>query len=96
MTLHAQHLAYLPAVRRHLQGKKCQVKLAVMRALEWEWSQMPEADRYRELIPLLEEQIRKIQENEFCPNATLMDEKLIENYLHFNCMAAELQMRGII
>lgn len=30
-----------------------------------------------------------------CAEAALMDEKLISNYMHFNSMAAELEMRTL-
>lgn len=100
MTLQTQHLAYLPAVRRHqrrmriLQNHK--KKVDEMRSSESEWSQTPAAGRNRELISKWEEAIGKLQKNNLCAKAALFDKKLIESYMHFNSMAAKLQMRGII
>lgn len=62
MTLHAQHLAYLPAARRHQRRmralKDYQKLVDEMQNSEAEWSQTPAARRNRELIAMWQEQVR--------------------------------------
>jgi ubiquitin conjugation factor E4 B len=61
MTLHAQHLAYLPAARRHQRRmralKDYQKLVDEMQNSEAEWSQTPAARRNRELIAMWQEQV---------------------------------------
>ncbi len=61
MTLHAQHLAYLPAARRHQRRmralKDYQKLVDEMQNSETEWSQTPAARRNRELIAMWQEQV---------------------------------------
>lgn len=61
MTLHAQHLAYLPAARRHQRRmralKDYQKLIDEMQGLEADWSQTPVARRNRELISMWQEQV---------------------------------------
>lgn len=99
MTLHAQHLAYLPAARRHQRRmralKDYQKLVDEMQNTETEWSQTPAARRNRELIAMWQEQVKKLLLSKPCAEAGLMDEKLISNYMHFNSMAAELEMQTL-
>lgn len=61
MTLHAQHLAYLPAARRHQRRmralKDYQKLVDEMQSSEAEWSQTPAARRNKELIAMWQEQV---------------------------------------
>jgi ubiquitin conjugation factor E4 B len=62
MTLHAQHLAYLPAARRHQRRmralKDYQKLVDDLHAAESEWGQTPAARRNRELLTMWQEQVR--------------------------------------
>lgn len=120
MTLHAQHLAYLPAARRHQRRmralKDYQKLVDEMQSSEAEWNQTPAARRNKELIAMWQEQVslelselliydhinllddlqvKKLLLSKPCAEAALMDEKLISNYMHFNSMAAELEMQTL-
>lgn len=61
MTLHAQHLAYLPAARRHQRRmralKDYQKLVDDLQAAESEWGQTPAAPRNRELLTMWQEQV---------------------------------------
>ena len=61
MTLHAQHLAYLPAARRHQRRmralKDYQKLVDDLHAAESEWGQTPAARRNRELLTMWQEQV---------------------------------------
>jgi len=97
MTLHAQHLAYLPAARRHQRRmralKDYQKLIDEMQSSEAEWSQTPAARRNRELITVWQEQVKKMMSSKPCAEAALMDEKLISSYMHFNSMVTQLQVQ---
>jgi len=96
MTLHAQHLAYLPAARRHQRRmralKDYQKLIDEMQGSETEWSQTPAARRNRELISMWQEQVKKMKSSKPCAEAALMDEKLISSYMHFNSMVTQMQV----
>ena len=61
MTLHAQHLAYLPAARRHQRRmralKDYQKLVDDLQAAEADWAQTPAARRNRELLAMWQEQV---------------------------------------
>lgn len=61
LTLHAQHLAYLPAARRHQRRmralKDYQKLIDDMQSTEADWSQTPASRRNRELIKMWQDQV---------------------------------------
>lgn len=67
LTLHAQHLAYLPAARRHQRRmralKDYQKLIDEMQATEADWSQTPASRRNRDLIKMWQEQVSSYRLN---------------------------------
>jgi len=100
MTLHAQHMAYLPALRKYQRRmrdlRNHQKLLHDLQSSEPEWSQAPAALQNRELISISMEQVQKLQPSIYLAEAAIMDEKFVEDYMRFNSMVAALHMNGKI
>ncbi|KAL5014805.1 hypothetical protein ScPMuIL_009075 [Solemya velum] len=97
ITLHAHHIAILPASRKYQRRLRAIRDLSrlveELEHAESQWGHLPSAPRNREQLKKWKSQIQRLQKSKLCADAGLQDESLLRRCMTFYEKMSEFLLR---
>lgn len=101
LTLHAHHLAIMPAIQRYSKKvraiKELQKMIDELDKTKAQWENMPFASRNKQFLDRWMKQLKKLNRSKMCSEICLLDPKLITSCMYFYSTVCEFllyQMEG--